>query len=144
MNREDRQKAEYLLGYIEAQQDVEDTGQRMETLRRKMETARRAAEDWNGGSRGGHSDLSDYFAKASEIMEEWGARKAEALCRMQEIERAIDRLEDPRQRRVLKLHYIDGVPWAQIPDIMHYGIDNVYRLRRLALKNLQIDTGAKL
>jgi DNA-directed RNA polymerase specialized sigma24 family protein len=140
MNREDRQKAEYLLGYIDAQQEAEDIRQRMETLRQKMETARRAAEDWSGGSRGRHGDLSDYFATASDIKQEWERKEAAALRRMQEIEAAIDSLGDPRQRRAMKLHYIDGVPWKEMPDIMHYGIDNIYRLRRLALKNLQIDT----
>lgn len=143
MNREDRAKAEYLLGYIKAQQDAEDVGQRMETLRRRMETARRAAEDWSGGSAGRRGDLSDYFEKAEEIMEEWAGREADALRKMQEIEATIDRLEDAQQRRVLKLHYIDGMRWAEIPDAMHYGIDNIYRLRRLALKHLQIDTDTK-
>ena len=143
MNREDRQKADYLLGYIEAKQDAQDIERRMETLRQQMEAAKRAAEDWIGGSSGRRGDLSDYFARGEDIMREWSESMSVSLAVMKEIETAIDRLEDQKQRRVLKLHYIDGIPWTKIPDIMHYGIDNVYRLRRMALRNMQINNSTQ-
>lgn len=61
------------------------------------------------------------------------ARAGELLA----IENAIDSLSDPTQRRLLRLHYINGLSWLMVADRMHYSERWVYELRDKALEQLE-------
>ena len=52
------------------------------------------------------------------------------------VETAIERLPDPTQRRLLRLHYINGLSWIAVADRMHYSERWVYELRDKALEQL--------
>jgi len=53
-----------------------------------------------------------------------------------DIEAAIDRLQDPRERRVLRLCYLKLMPMEAIAQQTRYSIAQVYRLRDRGLDQL--------
>jgi len=49
------------------------------------------------------------------------------------VEMAIDTLESPRYRRVMKMRYIDGMSWDSICREMHYSRDGIMKIHRKAM-----------
>lgn len=58
----------------------------------------------------------------------------------QRIEAAINSLEDPRQRQVLQMRYIQQPPatWEAIGETMGYCLQSCHRIHNAALKNISI------
>lgn len=52
------------------------------------------------------------------------------------IENAIETLE-PRERRLVRLYYIDGLTWEQVCVEMHYSWNHIHRLHRAVLEKLR-------
>lgn len=77
------------------------------------------------------------------------AERAEALCgeidelRMRyldetrEIEDALSRLEDDRERAVLAMRYLCRMSYEAIAEAMHYSVDRIYQLHRAGTRRLQ-------
>ena len=53
-----------------------------------------------------------------------------------EIENAIDALEDPDERTVMRLRYIQGLRWEAIAMRMYYGRTTVFRIANRAEEHL--------
>ena len=53
-----------------------------------------------------------------------------------EIERAIESLP-PRERNLIRMHYIDGVSWEEVAQRTCYCLRQVYRIHRRALEMLE-------
>ena len=52
------------------------------------------------------------------------------------IENAIEGVQDPRLRLILRYKYMDGLKWETIADLMHYEVRQIYRLHGEALQAL--------
>lgn len=61
-------------------------------------------------------------------------------CRreLQEVEAVIDAVPDPGLRDMLRMHYMDGLPWEEIADKQHYSSRHIFVLRRKALALVEI------
>lgn len=65
------------------------------------------------------------------------AARERMLDRLAEIEDMIDRLEDPRSRRVLYFRHIYRLNWYDIAEKMHYSKSSVQRFHAKAIKELE-------
>lgn len=57
---------------------------------------------------------------------------------LSDIEQAVSRLSDKRERKVLWLRYIDGKNWSELADEMCYSIQHIQRIHKKALEKLDI------
>jgi len=64
----------------------------------------------------------------------------ELLQRQLKIEKAIDAIEDPVMRMLLRYRYIDGRSWNQIAILMNYSVDHIWRKHGQALMILKDDS----
>ena len=53
------------------------------------------------------------------------------------IENAIEGVQDPRLRLILRYKYMDGLKWETIADLMHYEISWIFRMHGQALHELE-------
>ena len=53
------------------------------------------------------------------------------------IENAIEGVQDPRLRLILRYKYMDGLKWETIADLMHYEMSWVTRLHGRALQEIE-------
>lgn len=109
-----------------------------------METHRSAgAIEYTGipSSGGGGSDLAVYMVQE----EKWAQRAQAAMQKAHkvyaEISRVITMLEDPAERAVLSMRYLQlqgtkAMSWEEIANELGYDIRHIFRLHGLALKNL--------
>lgn len=62
-------------------------------------------------------------------------KEAELARRQYEVETAIDGLA-PVERTIFRYHYIEGLKWETVMDLMHYSLRHVMRIHEQALKAL--------
>lgn len=74
--------------------------------------------------------------KHMELSEKYKETVEKLTAQMVEIEQAIELLE-PRERTILRLHYIQGLTWEQVAVEMNYTWRHVHRLHGKALERLQ-------
>lgn len=77
---------------------------------------------------------------ATEIMgvrEKYEQRILDLLALRKRIENAIDGLEDPDQRMILRYHYIAGYGWTKTAQLVHYSRKTVERKHGSALLALK-------
>ena len=82
------------------------------------------------------SDLSDYYARVEVYVDMLLDRERELIGVHADIMLTVDRLEDPDERRVLMLRYIDRKPWIAIANAIPCSERAVYYLHGRALRHL--------
>ena len=88
------------------------------------------------GTRNVHR-MEDIIVKLIDLENEINADIDSLVALKHEIMAAIRSIHDPDYCTVLELRYLCFKPWDQIAVEMGYGIDNVYKLHRMALKTLE-------
>ena len=88
------------------------------------------------GTRNVHR-MEDIIIKIIDFENEINADIDNLVDLKREIMAAIRSIHDPDYCTVLELRYLCFKPWEQIAVEMGYGIDNVYKLHRMALKTLE-------
>ena len=82
------------------------------------------------------TDLSDYYARVEIFVDMLLAKEKELIGVHADIMLTVDRLEDPDERRVLMLRYIDRKTWLEISRAIPCSERAVYYLHGRALKSL--------
>lgn len=93
----------------------------------------------DGMPRGGSSPSSpveNLVVKHTELLERYYEKVAELTAATVEIEEAIERLS-PRERTLLRLHYIEGLTWEEVCVAMSYSWRQVHRIHAVALSMLK-------
>lgn len=80
------------------------------------------------------ADAADIIAKVIDTEEKLAQRRAYALRLLMEIEEVVGKVEDPTERRLLHLRYIQGEKWERIAEDLGRTERWVYRLHGRALK----------
>lgn len=83
-----------------------------------------------------HTDLSDYYARVEIYVDLLFEKEKELLGVNADIVMMVDRIEDPDERRVLMLRYLDGKTWVAIAHAIPCSERAVYYLHGRALKHL--------
>lgn len=80
--------------------------------------------------------------RKDELLALYKEKEAELDEKLLIIERAIEKLE-PRERRLVRLHYIDGLTWEQVAVEMTYSWRQVHRIHGEALEKLKEEEEVK-
>lgn len=89
-----------------------------------------------GGSAPG-SIVEEAAIKHAELLERYQRKVAEWLTALVEIENTIERLEDPKERAVLRLYYAQGLTWEEVCVAVNYSWRQTHRIHAKALKALR-------
>lgn len=128
---------EQLKTYTDIKKERDHLVQKIDRLEWEMYGPR--SQRLDGMPRGGSGEnyvteeQIDQKAELLRLLREKSRELAEALG---VIERAIEKLE-PRERHLVRLHYIDGLTWEQVAVEMGYGWRQVHRIHGDALAKLK-------
>jgi DNA-directed RNA polymerase specialized sigma24 family protein len=90
-----------------------------------------------GMPRGSGRQESDEIEKAIEMIDKIVIEKAQYIMRysytIAAIENAVGDVRNPACRKVLSMHYLEGMDWKDVAQVMHYSEASVFRLHRKAL-----------
>lgn len=128
---------EQLKEYIDIKKEREDLARKIKELEWEKYGPRSQRMDGMPRSGAGESYvLEEQIDKGDKLLELYRAKKAELDLALVAIEHAIEKLE-PRERRLVRLHYIDGLTWEQVTVAMDYSWRQVHRIHSSALEKLR-------
>ncbi len=73
----------------------------------------------------------------SELKKECDDLEYRLLCIDRETDSILKRLTDPSQYQVLYLRYVRRLSWEDIPEALHYSKQNVFKLHKKGLEELE-------
>jgi RNA polymerase sigma factor (sigma-70 family) len=82
------------------------------------------------------SVVENLVVKHVELVERYHQKVAELTAAAVEIETAIESLQ-PRERTLIRLHYIEGLTWEEVCVAMTYSWRQVHRIHAKALEALK-------
>ena len=118
-------------GRIEALED------RLARLRERATMAGTRYSQVPGGGTRRESGQERFIADITETEAELRAQIAAQINAERELERAFFYLEDPMEREVLRMRYINGWMMAKIAQALNYSERQVYRLHVAGLQHLE-------
>lgn len=81
--------------------------------------------------------LGKNMAKLDEMRRDLDKERAKVPKALETVTSLINTVEDDNGKTVLYHRYIKRIHFEQIADIMGYGVDNIYRLHRMAIRELE-------
>lgn len=129
-------KKEYLRSYQKAVRREQEILEEIQQLRMDKMFPSVVNDGMPKGSK--QSDLSEYIAKADELIQKLKNERFKKIKLMDDILYSISVLEDDDEKSVLRLRYIKGVRWEDICVAIDYSWKQTHRIHSRALKNLQI------
>ena len=117
------------------------------SLCREVEILRQErAELLNGGlgaanglphGSGVSNPTADTASRAASIAAELSQKLNECIDLRLQIEQAVNALNEPRERELMRRRYIEGQRWEQVAYEMNYSIERIWQLHGFILKKLQ-------
>ena len=112
---------------------IESLDERISRLRSQAERLSRPLTSLAGGDVGDH--LAEYAAKLDELEQQ---RAGQIIALEEQLQTCDDWIAmlPAQQARVMRLRYIDGLPWKQVAREAHYGIRHCSRIHTAAIKKM--------
>ena len=126
---------EFLRRAIKIRKEIDEIEQRIKEVRASY-MAPRAIQYDDMPKAHRPTDLSDYYAHVEIFIDMLLAKEKELIGVHADIMLTVDRLEDPDERRVLMLRYIDRKTWLEISRAIPCSERAVYYLHGRALRHL--------
>ena len=133
---ENEKKKEFLNSYLRAKQDVLRLEEQLEELRESKMSLSMANDGMPHGS--SKTDLSDYAAKVDELERKITAKRYQRIQTFQNVQNAIEDMEDSQEKLLLTYRYIKGLKWEEIAVRMNYSWRNIHYLHGTALQHLKM------
>ena len=130
---------EYLQQYRHIQREIEDIDRRMARIRLKY--AAPSAINYSDMPKAHNSehDLSDYIVKMDELTNYMISKYTRLRGIEVDIYMRVDRMENQRERELLRFRYIDGMTWTAIAEALDTTERNVYFIHGRALRHFPMD-----
>lgn len=80
---------------------------------------------------------ADIAARAASIAAELSQKLNECIDLRLQIEQAVNALNEPRERELMRRRYIEGQRWEQVAYEMNYSIERIWQLHGFILKKMQ-------
>ena len=112
---------------------IESLDERIARLRSQAERLSRPLTQVPSGNSGDH--LADYAAKLDELERQ---RAAQVIALEEQLRTCDDWIAmlPAQQAKVMRLRYIDGLPWKQVAQEANYGIRHCSRIHTAAIKKM--------
>ena len=130
---------EYLQQYRHIQREIEDIDRRMAQIRLKY--AAPSAINYSDMPKAHNSehDLSDYIVNMDELTDYMISKYTRLRGIEVDIYMRVDRMENQKERELLRYRYIDGMTWTEIADALDTTERNVYFIHGRALRHFPMD-----
>ena len=83
-----------------------------------------------------HSEMADLIAELIDLKEQYIRQYKTLLAEQKRIENAIESLDSPTQKALMRYKYIDGLTWEEVAVNIHYEWAQMHRLHAKALIKL--------
>ena len=124
-----------LREYRSISAEARELEEQINSQRAKAESPRAPCVGPSAGAGGDHT--GELVVRIADMLATLDAKRLDLLRRLEEIEKDIDRLSS-RERRIIRLYYIQGMRWEEVCVTINYSWRQTHNLHREALKNLSV------
>lgn len=128
---------EELKGYIETKREMEIIEEKIEYLESKKTSIKSMIIDDMPKGNCEQDRLSELLGEIEELIELYNEKQGKLFKQQMKIEKCIDKLEDPTDRNILRLKYIDGYTWERICVELNYGWNGIHKRHRKILDKIR-------
>lgn len=82
--------------------------------------------------------LEEYAVQLDELEKKLKDAKTACINARLSITVSIESLKDPREKRAMDLHYIQGMTWSEVAYVMNYDVRQILRIHGSALQHIRI------
>lgn len=133
---ENDKKKEFLRRYRECERREQEILEEIQRLRMDQMFPSSVNDGMPKGSQ--QSDLSDYVVSMERQIGRLKRERLKKARTREQIDLAIRRMENPDERRVLRLRYLWGLKWEEVAVKMNYSWKQIHRLHGSALDNFEM------
>lgn len=132
---DNKEKKKFLWGYRDSLRQVE----RLKAEIEELHTMRAVSAGGSSTDRKGwKSDLSGRMVRLEDLRKEKEKELRNMVRSHEQIERAINSLEDAQEKDVLFYRYIKGLDWREVAKKMHYSERWILKIHGRALMHLEM------
>jgi hypothetical protein len=138
MRNDLKEKVQKMSRYLHIVAEHQEMTNSFELFRSKMEGLQ-ASSISDMPTAHSHSDkMAGNVAKLEQLELKYADKTSQLLYEANKIETIIEGLESPKQRRTLRMRYIDGMKWELICVKMHYSWQGIHKIHAEALRYIQL------
>ena len=138
MNRHQQEVKKYLSQAFGLNQRIESKLGQIDKLHDLASKATVTYSDMPKGSNLTTSKMQDCICKIVDLESEINEDMLQLVELKKEIIRIIKAVENAELQTILELRYLSYMRWEEIAIELGYGIDNIFRLHRMALDEINI------
>lgn len=128
---------EELKSYIENKREIEIIKDKLEYLEEKKTSIKSLIiDDMPKGYNGDNDRISALLGEIEELINIYREKELKLIKQQIHIENAIDNLEDPTDRNIVRLKYLDGHTWEKICVILNYSWNGIHKKHRKILEKI--------
>lgn len=129
---------EYLGQSYQLEQRINSKLEQVQRLNELATKVNSTISDMPGSSTRNVHKMEDVVVKIVDLQAEINSDIDGLVDLKRETMNAIRSIKDPEAQTVLELRYLCYKTWEEIAVALEFGIDNVYRIRKKALKDIKI------
>ena len=132
MNKEELNK------YMETKREIEIIEDKIEYLKEKKTSIKSMViTDMPRGSNSENDRLGILLGEIEELINIYREKELKLIKQQIQIENAIENLDDPTDRNIIRLKYIDGHTWERICVILNYSWNGIHKKHRKILEKIR-------
>ena len=129
---------EELKNFIENKREIEIIKDKLEYLEEKKTSIKSLIiDDMPKGYNGDNDRIGALLGEIEELINIYREKELKLIKQQIQIENAIENLDDPTDRNIIRLKYIDGHTWERICVILNYSWNGIHKKHRKILEKIR-------
>ena len=126
-----------LKEYIETKREIKIIEEKIEYLESKKTSIKSMIIDDMPKPEPEQDRLGELLGEIEELIDIYNKKQDKLFKQQIKIEKCIDKLEDPTDRNILRLKYIDGYTWERICVELNYSWNGIHKKHRKILEKIR-------
>lgn len=128
---------EELKEYIETKREIKIIEEKIEFLEEKKTSIKSMVIDDMPKPEPEHDRLGELLGEIEELIEQYNKKQLRLTKQQLEIEKCIDKLDNSKERNIMRLRYLEGHKWEKVCVETNYSWENVHRIHRKILSKIK-------
>ena len=127
-----------LSRYRDICREIEQITEQLDELEQKeFDAAQKAVREAAGAGRGRTDKVGARLVRKEDLEHLYDQKQISLLVTRRRIENALESLQEPRDRALMRYRYFDGLSWEKVALKMNYSLRAVYELHEKILQKLE-------
>lgn len=128
---------EELKEYIETKREIKIIEEKIEFLESKKTSIKSMIIDDMPKPEPEHDRLGELLGEIEELIDIYNKKQDKLFKQQIKIEKCIDKLDNAKERNIMRLRYLEGHKWEKVCVETNYSWENVHRIHRKILSKIK-------